>query len=80
MIQVTRLNGSRFHVNALMIETVEETPDTLITLTNGKKYIVIENASDVIQAIQQYLRNIGLVGALSAQVGRANPDLEGASS
>lgn len=80
MIQVTRLNGSRFHVNALMIETVEETPDTLITLTNGKKYIVTENASDVIRAIQQYLRNIGLVGALSAQVGRADPDPEGASS
>lgn len=80
MIQVTRLNGSRFHVNALLIETVEETPDTLITLTNGKKYIVTENASDVIRAIQQYLSNIGLVGALSAKFGPTEPDPEGASS
>jgi len=43
MIQVTRLNGTKFHLNALLIETVEETPDTIITLTTGRKFIVIEN-------------------------------------
>ena len=40
MIEITRLNGSKITVNADLIETVEETPDTLITLTSGKKYIL----------------------------------------
>ena len=59
MIAVTRLNGTSFHINALLIETIEETPDTLITLTTGKKMLVLENAADVISSIQTYLRSIG---------------------
>ena len=42
MIAVTRLNGSKFYINALLIETIEETPDTFITLTTGKKTLVLE--------------------------------------
>lgn len=38
MVQVTRLNGSRLMINALLIELIEETPDTLLTLTTGKKW------------------------------------------
>lgn len=37
MISVTRLNGSQLWLNALLIEMVEETPDTYITLINGKR-------------------------------------------
>jgi len=77
LILVTRLNGSRFHVNALLIETVEQTPDTLITLTTGKKYIVTEHSSDVIRSIRQYLRSIGMMAALH---GQADTQSEGASS
>ncbi|TJY43182.1 flagellar protein D [Cohnella pontilimi] len=77
MISVTRLNGTRFHVNALLIETVEETPDTLITLTTGKKFIVTENSSDVIRSIRHYLRSIGLMSAMN---GPAGTQSEGASS
>lgn len=77
MIVVTRLNGSKFHVNALLIETVEEMPDTLITLTTGKKYIVIENSSEVILAIRNYLRSIGTLAAIPAP---AHAESEGASS
>ncbi|RKP55464.1 flagellar protein D [Cohnella endophytica] len=65
MIQVTRLNGSKFHLNALLIETVEETPDTIISLTTGKKFIVLENSSDVIRSIRHYLRSIGVLAAVS---------------
>lgn len=36
MIEVTRLNGSRFYVNDAMIEFLEETPDTIITLNTEK--------------------------------------------
>ena len=47
MIEVTRLKGKKMIVNAELIETVEETPDTVITLTNGKKFVVSESASEV---------------------------------
>ena len=43
MIDVTRLNGKALTINAELIETVEETPDTVITLTTGKKIIVKES-------------------------------------
>ncbi|WP_372633810.1 flagellar FlbD family protein [Cohnella sp.] len=77
MIQVTRLNGTKLHLNALLIETVEETPDTIITLTTGRKFIVVENSSDVIRAIRHYLRSIGVLAAVT---GPADPQSEGATS
>lgn len=77
MIQVTRLNGNKFYVNALLIETVEQTPDTMISLTTGKKYIVIEHSSDVIRSIRHYLRSIGIMAAMH---GQADTESEGASS
>lgn len=77
MIQVTRLNGNSFYINALLIESVEQTPDTMITLTTGKKYIVIEHSSDVIRSIRHYLRSIGIMAAMH---GQADTESEGASS
>jgi len=77
MIQVTRLNGTKLHINALLIETVEETPDTIVTLTTGRKFIVIENSSDVIRAIRHYLRSIGVLAAITSP---ADPQSEGATS
>ncbi|MFC4598947.1 flagellar FlbD family protein [Cohnella hongkongensis] len=77
MIQVTRLNGTKLHLNALLIETVEETPDTIITLTTGRKFIVIENSSDVIRAIRHYLRSIGVLAAVTSP---ADSQSEGATS
>ncbi|GIO10864.1 hypothetical protein J19TS2_04190 [Cohnella xylanilytica] len=65
MIALTRLNGTTFHLNALLIESVEQTPDTIITLTNGKKLIVVENSSDVIRSIRHYLRSIGVLAAVT---------------
>ena len=43
MIEVTKLNGIKILVNPLLFEVVEETPDTVITLTTGKKIIVKES-------------------------------------
>ena len=40
MIELTKLNDIKFMVNADIIEMVEETPDTVVTLTTGKKMIV----------------------------------------
>jgi len=46
MIALKRLNGQEFVLNADLIETLEKTPDTVITLTNGKKIIVSNSLED----------------------------------
>ena len=47
MIEVTKINGVKILVNSNLIETVEETPDTVITLTNGKRVIVKESRFEI---------------------------------
>ncbi len=64
MIEVTRLNGSKVVINALLIETIEEVPDTLISLTTGKKIIASEKAAVLIDRVQHYLRGIGVVASI----------------
>ncbi|NER07758.1 MAG: flagellar FlbD family protein [Okeania sp. SIO3C4] len=54
MIQVTRLNGTPFVVNAELIKIVEQTPDTVIKLTTGDNYMVQETPDQVIQAAVEY--------------------------
>jgi len=54
MIKLTKINGSEFYVNADLMESMESTPDTIITLTTGKKLIVLESVQDVIDRIIQY--------------------------
>ena len=54
MIWVTRLNGSEIVVNADLIETVESTPDTVVTLVDGKKYVVHESARDIVERVRAY--------------------------
>ena len=54
MITVTRFNKSKFVINADWIETVESTPDTVITLTNGKKYVVTESVEDIVDLVIKY--------------------------
>ncbi|MBR1815419.1 MAG: flagellar FlbD family protein [Lachnospiraceae bacterium] len=58
MIEVTRLKGSKIIINAELIEMVEETPDTVITLTSGKKLIVAESSEDVVNLVINYKRKI----------------------
>ncbi|MNP32537.1 Flagellar protein (FlbD) [compost metagenome] len=50
-------------LNALLIEMVEETPDTYITLVTGKRLIVLEKAEHVISLIKQYSKEIGMNNA-----------------
>lgn len=54
MINVTKLNGSRLVINADLIEFVESTPDTLLTLTTGRKVMVKEDMETVVQKIVEY--------------------------
>jgi flagellar protein FlbD len=54
MILLHRLNQQEFVLNADLIETVEATPDTLVTLTNGKKLIVRDPIKEVVDRVVKY--------------------------
>jgi len=58
MIKLTGLNKKEFILNAEVIEKIEVVPETLITLLNGKKYIVLESTEEVIEEIIKYKRKI----------------------
>jgi flagellar protein FlbD len=54
MILITRLNGSQLYLNAELVQTVEGTPDTVITLTNNVKIVVRDKPQAVIERIMRY--------------------------
>jgi flagellar protein FlbD len=58
VITVTRLDNTNLVVNAELLEFVEATPDTVLTMTTGRKVIVRESPHDVIQAVIAYKRRI----------------------
>jgi flagellar protein FlbD len=58
MIDLTGMNNKEFTLNADHIEKIEEVPETLITLTNGKKYIVLESVDEVKDAVIRYKNRI----------------------
>jgi flagellar protein FlbD len=47
VIYLTRLNGEKIMVNVDMLEMLEETPDTVVTLTTGKKFVVKESTRQI---------------------------------
>jgi flagellar protein FlbD len=68
MIHVTRLNQSSIVLNCDLIEQIESTPDTVITLTNSQKLTVLETAEEIVERIRLYRRSIFLP-RLSAEGG-----------
>ncbi|HOB92071.1 MAG: flagellar FlbD family protein [Bacillota bacterium] len=58
MIELTRLNGTTIVINSDLIETVEETPDTVVTLTIGTKYVVQESSRDIVDKVVEFRRRI----------------------
>ena len=58
MIELTKMNGSVVLVNCEVIEMVEETPDTVITLTTGRKIIVKESRQEVKNLVKSYRKDI----------------------
>ena len=54
MVKLTKINGQEFFINSDLMEFIESTPDTIISLTTGKKIIVKESAEEVIQKIIDY--------------------------
>lgn len=68
MIELTKLSGKVFSLNALYIETIESFPDTTITLTTGRKYIVLEKEAEVRRRINALFREVQVL---------SNPHLRG---
>jgi len=58
MIKVTRLNGKEFVVNAELIQYVEATPDSVITLVNHEKLVVKEPLDEIIRRVVEYGRTL----------------------
>lgn len=54
MIKLTRLNNSTLYVNPDLIKSIEETPDTILSLINGDHFLVREKAEEVIDRIVAY--------------------------
>lgn len=62
MIEVTKLNGVKTLINAELIETVEETPDTVISFVTGKKIIVKESRQEIKNLVILYKRDFMTTG------------------
>jgi flagellar protein FlbD len=66
MILLTKINGQQIVVNCDLIECIEETPDTVITLTNNDKVIVRDRMVEIIDMVVRYRRMVaGLVETAS---------------
>jgi flagellar protein FlbD len=62
LVPLTRLNGTSLWLNPLLIESVEATPDSVVTLTNGHKYLIRESPADISKLVIQFYSEIGLIG------------------
>ncbi len=58
MILVTRLNGAAFALNPDLIERADSTPDTVVTLVDGTKYVIAETVADFIELVRQYRASV----------------------
>ncbi len=57
MIQLTRIDGTKFYINPDLIEVMEATHDTHVTLTNGHRYVCADAPDDVIERIAEFRRS-----------------------
>jgi flagellar protein FlbD len=58
MISVTRLNGQKFVLNADLIRTIEENPDTIVTLISGEHLVVREPSKELVRRVIEYNRHL----------------------
>lgn len=61
MILLTKLNQTPFTINAVYIERVEATPDTVVTLVSGKKIHVLEPVAEVMDKVTAYYQQINIL-------------------
>ena len=66
MISLTRINDTSIVLNAELIEFVEANPDTIVSLSNGHKYLVKDTVDKVVEKVKEYKRSI-LIRPLAAE-------------
>jgi len=67
MITLTRLSGSVFVLNSDLIERIDATPDSVVTLLDGKKYVVCESLDQIIDAVRMYRSEVVAFGSQLAE-------------
>jgi flagellar protein FlbD len=73
MIHLTRINHVPITLNAELIEHIEVTPDTVITLINGGKFVVLESPEEVVDRAIAYRRAINTPSDLTTPAERQTP-------
>lgn len=71
MIELTKMNNEKFFLNPNLIEMMETTPDTLISMTSGKKYYVLENVEEVREKFMEFYTTINSHGGKTRASGAA---------
>ncbi|KQX69515.1 flagellar FlbD family protein [Angustibacter sp. Root456] len=74
MIQLTRLNGPGFALNPDLIQRAEATPDTVVTLVDGTKYVVAETVEQLMQRVLTYRASVVALAQHLADGSGAEPD------
>jgi flagellar protein FlbD len=64
MIELTKMNHEKFYLNPNLIEMVETTPDTLISMMSGKKYYVLESVDTVREKFLEYYKSVHARGKI----------------
>lgn len=58
MIKLTGMNNKELIINCELIEKIEEVPETVITINNGNKYLVLESSDEIIEKVIEFKRRI----------------------
>ena len=74
MIEVHRLNGEAFLLNSDMIETIDVTPDTVLRLLNGHRYVVKEKVRDVYKKILNFRKAAGYTCIIASSGGESESE------
>ena len=74
MISVTRLNGTALALNPSLIERIERTPDTVLSLTTGTKYVVTESMDEVIERVRAFQASVVVMAERMRQELNAETD------
>src|SRR5512139_1317989 len=80
MITLTRLSGSVFVLNSDLIERIDSTPDSVVTLMDGKKYVVSESLEEIIDAVRSYRSEVVAFGAQLADAAHGSRDVVAAAA
>jgi flagellar protein FlbD len=77
MITLTRLSGSAFVLNSDLIERIDCTPDSVVTLVDGKKYVVCESLDQIVDAVRCYRGEVVAFGSRLAEEHHRGRDIAG---